>query len=244
MNIEDLSKQQLLLLMILVNFVVSIATGVLTVSFLNQAPTVVTQTVNQIVDHTIQTVTQVPGLTAPSQPSVEDLLSTAIAAESARSVTIHAGASTTPAVAVGVYLPKSKAVATLAGASLPKEATIVFFDGSSAGASLSRSSGSIAIYGFSDSAKLYSAPAASPVALKDVRPGQTVITLKEDGSALTGIVSKVDPTGIYTSIGTTVPGSAAVNSAGNLVGISSGSTGVFVTADEITALLTATSTAQ
>jgi hypothetical protein len=114
----------------------------------------------------------------------------------------------------------------------------------SAGASLSRSSGSIAIYGFSDSAKLYSAPAASPVALKDVRPGQTVITLKEDGSALTGIVSKVDPTGIYTSIGTTVPGSAAVNSAGNLVGISSGSTGVFVTADEITALLTATSTAQ
>jgi hypothetical protein len=135
MNIEDLSKQQLLLLMILVNFVVSIATGVLTVSFLNQAPTIVTQTVNQIVDHTIQTVTQVPGLTAPSQPSVEDLLSTAIAAESARSVTIHAGASTTPAVAVGVYLPKSKAVATLAGASLPKEATIVFFDGSVAGQS-------------------------------------------------------------------------------------------------------------
>lgn len=228
--------------MILVNFIVSIATGVLTVSFLNQAPTVVTQTVNQIVDHTIQTVTQVPGLTTPP-PTTDDLLASAIAAESARSVSLHQGASTTPVIATGVYLPKSRAVATLAGPSLPKEVTIVFADSSSHEASLSRSSGSIAIYGFSDSAKLYNAPVASPVALKDLRPGQTVISILVDGSASTGIISKIDPTGIYTSISSTVPGAAAVNSAGNLVGISSGTTGVFITADEITALLTATSSA-
>ncbi len=56
MNIEELSKAQLLLLTVMVNFVVSIATGVLTVSFLDQAPTTVTQGVNRVIEHTIQTI--------------------------------------------------------------------------------------------------------------------------------------------------------------------------------------------
>lgn len=47
----------------LVSFVSSIATGIVTVSLLGQAPPGVTKTINQIVEHTIQTV--VPG--APSQ---------------------------------------------------------------------------------------------------------------------------------------------------------------------------------
>jgi hypothetical protein len=63
MDLEHLSKHQIVLLTLLVSFVSSIATGIVTVSLLGQAPPSVTKTINQIVEHTIQTV--VPG--APTQ---------------------------------------------------------------------------------------------------------------------------------------------------------------------------------
>lgn len=51
-----MSKHQIVLLTLLVSFVSSIATGIVTVSLLGQAPPGVTKTINQIVEHTIQTV--------------------------------------------------------------------------------------------------------------------------------------------------------------------------------------------
>jgi len=50
----DLSKQQLILLALLVSFVTSLATGIVTVSLLDQAPTGVTRTVSQVIEKTIQ----------------------------------------------------------------------------------------------------------------------------------------------------------------------------------------------
>ncbi|MEI6843164.1 MAG: trypsin-like peptidase domain-containing protein [bacterium] len=53
---EDLNKNQLVLLTLLVSFVTSIATGIITVSLLQQAPVEVTRNINQIVEKTIEKV--------------------------------------------------------------------------------------------------------------------------------------------------------------------------------------------
>ena len=63
MDLEHLTKHQIILLTLLVSFVTSIATGIVTVSLMNQAPAGVTRTINQIVEHTVQTV--VPSTSGP-----------------------------------------------------------------------------------------------------------------------------------------------------------------------------------
>ncbi len=53
---EHLTKQQIVLLTLLVSFVTSIATGIVTVSLMDQTSTGITQTINQIVEKTIEKV--------------------------------------------------------------------------------------------------------------------------------------------------------------------------------------------
>jgi S1-C subfamily serine protease len=59
---EDLNKNQIVLLTLLVSFVTSIATGIMTTSLLQEAPLEVTRNINRIVEKTIETV-------VPSSPS-------------------------------------------------------------------------------------------------------------------------------------------------------------------------------
>lgn len=248
MNIEELSKSQLMLLTILVNFVTSVATGILTVSLLDRAPAFVTQTVNRVVEHTIETVTQVAPaavVLAPA-PSNQDLVTAAIGADATRAVVIYAAetGTSTPAISVGTYLPKARAVATAAQDALPKEVLIEFPGDSYIAASLARQGGGITIYGFADSALLPKVTPPSLIAAGDLKLGQTALAISADGSAATGIVARVDKRGIHTTLPDIGTGSAAVDLSGNLIGIGAGVTpGLLISTDIITALLTATSTA-
>ncbi len=56
MDIKDLNKSQLILLTLLISFVVSIATGIVTVSLMQKVPLTATQTINKVIRQTIEKV--------------------------------------------------------------------------------------------------------------------------------------------------------------------------------------------
>lgn len=81
MDIKDLNKSQLILLAVLLSFVTSIATGITTVTLMQQAPASFTAPVNRIIKQTIEKIEQVEGKTTVQTVVVkeEDLVVDAIA---------------------------------------------------------------------------------------------------------------------------------------------------------------------
>lgn len=67
MDLEELTKHQILLLTLLVSFVTSIATGIVTVTLMDQAPEGVTRTINNVIEKTIE-------ITAPEERQVASVV--------------------------------------------------------------------------------------------------------------------------------------------------------------------------
>src|SRR3989344_4112041 len=80
MDIKDLNKPQLLLLAVLLSFVTSIATGITTVTLMQQAPASFVTPINRVIKQTIEKIQQVEGKTTVQTVVVkeEDLVVDAI----------------------------------------------------------------------------------------------------------------------------------------------------------------------
>lgn len=80
MDIKDLNKSQLILLAILLSFITSIATGITTVTLMEQAPPAITMPINRVVRQTVEKIEQVQGKTITQTVVVkeEDLVVDAI----------------------------------------------------------------------------------------------------------------------------------------------------------------------
>ena len=81
MDIKDLNKSQLILLAVLLSFITSIATGITTVTLMQQAPASFTAPVNNVIRQTIEKIQQVEGKTTVQTVIIkeEDLVVDAIA---------------------------------------------------------------------------------------------------------------------------------------------------------------------
>lgn len=81
MDIKDLNKSQLILLAILLSFITSIATGIVTVTLMQQAPASVTVPINRVVRETVEKIVPQEGKTITNNVIIkeEDLVVDAIA---------------------------------------------------------------------------------------------------------------------------------------------------------------------
>ncbi len=83
LKISDLNNTQLILLALLVSFVTSMATGIVTVTLMDQAPPGVTQTINRVIEKTVQVVTPATTQTSEVIKTImvreDDLIAAAVA---------------------------------------------------------------------------------------------------------------------------------------------------------------------
>ena len=145
---EDLTKTQLILLALLVSFVTSMATGIVAVTLMEQAPEPLVQTINRVVERTVETVREaIPVADKTQRQSVvtkettivvkeEDLITSTIAKNATTLVRLSAPGglnSDEEFVGLGVVVGDAGTVATDAALVSPTSRTLqaTFTDGTS-----------------------------------------------------------------------------------------------------------------
>ncbi|MBY0539214.1 hypothetical protein K2P56_02130 [Patescibacteria group bacterium] len=263
MDIEDLSTTQIILLALLVSFVTSIATGIVTVSLLAQAPASVTNTVNQIVERTVETV--LPA--TDSKPSVtikettvvvkeEDLITKSISESFAKTARVYGGVATSSSI---VGLAAVTSLGVISDSSVVDGDHLITVGGVSAVYSVQAEYPEIGVallvpkdtkeslkggfmVGATDSLKL----GQTAIGLLSVTNERVQIGAVSSRTPLVDVTKKdktvVGVRTIDTNIaGTLVPGTPLVNIFGDFIGISTYMTpaGSFVSASDIALLFTA-----
>ena len=126
---EELNKTQLILLALLVSFVTSIATGIVTVALMDQAPPAITQTINRIIKETERVI--VPAKQQATVETVivkeEDYIVKAVATNSANVVSVNALARRKSRLGFTVASDTRRVVSPLGmGLVLTKSGTVAF----------------------------------------------------------------------------------------------------------------------
>lgn len=247
MDIEKLTKSQIVLLTLLVSFVTSIATGIVTVSLMQQAPPAVAETVNRVIENTIETVaTSTKGQSAAAvvtqQKTVivneSDLIAQSVKQVTPSVVTIYTANTDSPQfLGLGVIVDASGTVAADIGAlGDTPDATIVLQNGQKVRSFVtSRDPSSGLLYltpASSTSATIAWTPAT--LAASDPTLGEVVVTISGQStlSIAQGLVSQIIPADkesgtpetIDTDIGGSLimPGSVLIDTNGNVIGVSTG----------------------
>lgn len=221
---EDLNKQQVILLVILVSFVVSIATGIITTSLLNKAPVEVTRTINQVVERTVETV--VPDESDPEKEVVtvketvvvteEDRVVDAISKNSGNVVRVYEGD-----LFRSIGFIRDGKIATL-GATFGegREYKVIFSGGDEASASFDGRDESGSVFLNIDTDKDLNGVSLSS---EDLKLGQRVIVIHGINQTVsTGLVSSLtEDSVIVTNINTAEMevGSVLLNLSGEVVGV-------------------------
>jgi len=231
MQLEELNKSQIVLLTMLVSFVTSIATGIVTVALIEEAPTDVTRIVQRVVERTVETVipaeTQQATVITTERTIIikeSDLIAAAIADNKGRIVSVI-NADSGAFVSLGVFIDTKGTLAMDASAlteggtyavdtgeeeALPAE---VSYEGGARGIALLKVTAD----------RIGVEPiAASEIALQ---LGQTLVAFIGNGSITQGIATKLGDGGY---IGTSIqgakiaPGALLISVEGEVVGISTG----------------------
>ncbi len=185
MDIKDLNKSQLILLTLLVSFIASVATSIITNSLLQIAPTNVTNTINRVIEKTIEQSTP-DGSSGKTVQTVivkeDDLIVDAIARYESAKVNIVSGNDLTSAtgdtVSVGFVVGPNKLIVTDGKNIGESKKYIALFgkDGKTQLEFVKKDASGLAI--FKASGDSGSAPLPAPLSFavtKDIKIGQTLV---------------------------------------------------------------------
>lgn len=248
MDIEKLTKSQIVLLTLLISFVTSIATGIVTVSLMQQAPPAVAETVNRVIENTIETV----ATSTKNQPAAAvittqqktvivneaDLIAQAVKQATPSVVAIYGADSAQPQfLGLGVVTDASGTVAAdISALGDRADATIELASGAKVRSLVTSRNTS--------SGLLYLTPASSTPAtvtwtpatlsLSDPQLGEVVVAISGENNVqiAQGIVTELSPAeksaGIPETIETDIDsssiqfGSVIIDTNGSVVGVSTG----------------------
>ena len=240
MDIERLTKVQIVLLTLLVSFVTSIATGIVTVSLMDQAPPSIAQTVNRVIERTVQTVVPAAQTGAAAGQKIlvvkeSDLIAQAVDKVSPSIVRLFTTETDSPTfLGLGVVLSSSGVIAVdVSELGSLADATIALSDGTRVRAFVvSRDDHAGLAYLTAATSTPEKTLVWQPIVLSTTHAtlGETVVALAGNTVARIsdGIVTAMIPAadGAPQIIDTSVPesaimfGSPLIDSDGNLVGVS------------------------